>query len=52
MLPKMTLLDVAPSLPDGVIISCILDKNRQIKELLNPQTAGVPYMEQKGLESN
>ena len=34
MLPKMTLLDVPPSLPDGEIISGILDKNSQIKELL------------------
>ena len=35
MLPKMTLLDVPPSLPDGEIISGILDKNPQIKESLN-----------------
>ena len=35
MLPKMTLLDVPPSLPDSEIISGILDKNPQIKELLN-----------------
>ena len=35
MLPKMTLLDVPPSLPDGEIISGILNKNPQIKELLN-----------------
>ena len=35
MLPKMTLLDVPPSLPDGEIISGILDKNPQIKETLN-----------------
>ena len=35
MLPKMTLLDVPPSLPDGEIISCILDRNPQIKESLN-----------------
>ena len=35
MLPKMTLLDVSPSLPDGEIISDILDKNPQIKESLN-----------------
>ena len=35
MLPKMTLLDVLPSLPDGEIISGILDKNPQIKESLN-----------------
>ena len=35
MLPKMTLLDVPPSLPDSEIISDILDKNPQIKELLN-----------------
>ena len=35
MLPKMTLLDVPLSLPDGEIISGILDKNLQIKELLN-----------------
>ena len=35
MLPKMTLLDVPPSLPDGKIISGILDKIGQIKELLN-----------------
>ena len=32
MLPKMTLLDVSPSLPDDEIISGILDKNPQIKE--------------------
>ena len=35
MLPKMTLLDVPPSLPDGEIISGILDKIPQIKESLN-----------------
>ena len=35
MLPKMTLLYVPPSLPDGEIISAILEKNPQIKELLN-----------------
>ena len=35
MLPKMTLLDVPPSLPDSEIISGILDKNPEIKELLN-----------------
>ena len=35
MLPKMTLLDVPPFLPDGEIISGILDKNPQIKESLN-----------------
>ena len=35
MLPKMTLLDVPPSLPDSEIITGILDKNPQIKELLN-----------------
>ena len=35
MLPKITLLDVPPSLPDGEIISGILDKNPQIKESLN-----------------
>ena len=35
MLPKMTLLGVPPSLPDGEIISSILDKNPQIKEPLN-----------------
>ena len=36
MLPKMTLLDgCSPSLPDGEIISGILDKNPQIKESLN-----------------
>ena len=35
MLPKMTLLDVPPSLPDSEIISGILDKNPQIKELPN-----------------
>ena len=35
MLPKMTLLDVPPSLHDSEIISGILDKNPQIKELLN-----------------
>ena len=35
MLPKMTLLDVPPSLPGGEIISGILDKNPQIKESLN-----------------
>ena len=35
MLPKMTLLDVPPSLPDGEIISGILDKNPQIKESLD-----------------
>ena len=29
MLPKMTLLDVPPSLPDGEIVSGILDKNPQ-----------------------
>ena len=34
MLPKMTLLDVPPFLPDGEIISGILDKNPQIEELL------------------
>ena len=33
--PKMTLLDVPPSLPDGEIISGILDKNPQIKESFN-----------------
>ena len=35
MLPKMTLLDVRPSLPDGEIISVVLNKNPQIKELLD-----------------
>ena len=35
MLPKMALLDVLPALPDGEIISGILDKNLQAKELLN-----------------
>ena len=35
MLPKMTLLDVPPSQPDGETISGILDKNPQIKELFN-----------------
>ena len=35
MLPKMTLLDVPPSLPDSEIISGFLDKNPQIEELLN-----------------
>ena len=35
MLPKMTLLDVPPSLPVGEIISGILDKNPQITESLN-----------------
>ena len=35
MLPKMTLLDVPPSLPDSEIITGILDKNPQTKELLN-----------------
>ena len=35
MLSKMTLLDVPPSLPDGEIISGILDKNPQIKESFN-----------------
>ena len=35
MLPKMTLLDVPPSLCDSEIITGILDKNPQIKELLN-----------------
>ena len=35
MLPKMTLLDVPSSLPDGEIISGILDKNPQIKESRN-----------------
>ena len=35
MLPKMTLLDVPPSLLDSEIISGILDKNPQIKELLD-----------------
>ena len=35
MLPKMTLLDVPPSLPDGEISSGILDKNPQIKESPN-----------------
>ena len=35
MLPKMTLLDVPPSLPDSEIISGILDKNPQIKGLLS-----------------
>ena len=35
MLPKMTLLDVPPSLPDGEIVSGILEKNPQIKQLLN-----------------
>ena len=34
-MPKVTLLDVPPSLPDGEIISVILDKNPQIKESLN-----------------
>ena len=29
MLPKMTLLDVPPSLPDGEIVSGVLDKNPQ-----------------------
>ena len=37
MLPKMTLLDVPPSLPVGEIISGILDKNPQIKESLNAE---------------
>ena len=32
---KMTLLDVPPSLPESEIISAILDKKTQIKELLN-----------------
>ena len=35
MLPKMALLDVPPSLPDGEIISGIPDKNPKIKESLN-----------------
>ena len=35
MLPKLTPLYIPPSLPDGEIISGILDKNPQIKELLN-----------------
>ena len=35
MLPKMTLLDVPPSLSDGQIVSVILNKNPQIKESLN-----------------
>ena len=35
MLSKMTLLYVPPFLPDGEIISVILDKNPQIKELHN-----------------
>ena len=34
MLPKMT-VKCSPSLPDGEIISGILDKNPQIKESLN-----------------
>ena len=34
MLPKMTLLDVPPSLLDSEIITGILDKNPQIKRLL------------------
>ena len=37
MLPKMTLLDVPPSLPDDEIIPGIKDKNPRIKDLL---TAG------------
>ena len=32
MLPKMTLLDVPPSFPDGEIICGILDKIPHIKE--------------------
>ena len=35
MLPKMTLLDVSPSLPDSDIISGIQDKNPKIKGLLD-----------------
>ena len=35
MLPKMTLLDVPPSLPGGEIISGIQDRNPQIKESLH-----------------
>ena len=35
MLPKMTRFDVLPSLPEGEIIFGILNKNPQIKELLN-----------------
>ena len=34
MLPKITLLDVPPSLPDGEVISGILDKNPQLKNHL------------------
>ena len=37
MLPKMTLLDVPPSLPDSEIISGILEENPQIKELRNTE---------------
>ena len=35
MLPKMTLLDVPPSLPDSEIVSGIQDKNPKIKELVD-----------------
>ena len=35
MLPKMTLLDIPPSLPDDELISGIKDKNPKIKELLD-----------------
>ena len=38
MLPKMTLLEVPPSLPDGEIISGIRDKNPQIKNHLKLDT--------------
>ena len=35
MMPKMTLLDISPSLSDSEIVSGIQDKNPQIRELLN-----------------